>query len=203
MSFRRLKREIRSRAGVGEDDFLFVAGSTRPGEEEILCDLCRSMRVKHENFRLVLAPRHIERADEARSLIQGSDLKVETYGDSANGEAVVLVDRFGLLNDLYMAADLAFVGGTMVAIGGHNILEPVWMGTPVVYGPYLDNVREAAAYIAEHNFGAEVSSKEALFSAVESVYLGKSAFAAKTEADLAQSPSAEVGNYILSKLVHV
>jgi 3-deoxy-D-manno-octulosonic-acid transferase len=198
------RREIRSRAGIGEHDFLFVAGSTRPCEEEILCDLYRSMRVRHENFRLIIAPRHIERADEVRALIRQSELKVITYGDvSNNKEAVVLVDQFGLLNNLYMAADLAFVGGTLADIGGHNILEPVWMGTPVVYGPYLANVREAAAYIAEHNFGAEVSSKEALFSVVESVYSGKSAFATKTETDLAQSPTAEVGNYILRKLAHV
>jgi 3-deoxy-D-manno-octulosonic-acid transferase len=197
------RQEIRSRAGIDEHDFLFVAGSTRPGEEEILCDLCRSMRAKHENFHLILAPRHIERADEVRALIRQSGLKVVTYGDAPDAEAVVLVDQFGLLNDLYMAADLAFVGGTLVDIGGHNILEPVWMGTPVVYGSYLANVREAAAYIAEHNLGAEVSSKEALFSVVESVYSGKSTFATKTEADLAQSPTAEVGNYILRKLAHV
>jgi 3-deoxy-D-manno-octulosonic-acid transferase len=197
------RREIRSRAGIGEDDFLFVAGSTRPGEEEILCDLCASMRAKHEHFRLILAPRHIERADEVRAIIRQSGLKVMTYGDTPVAQAVVLVDQFGLLNDLFLAADLAFVGGTLVDIGGHNVLEPVWMGTPVLFGPHLDNVREAASYIAKHNFGTEVSSKEALFSVVESVYLKESAFSTKTEADLAQSPTAEVGNYILRKLAHV
>ena len=197
------RSEMRGRAGIDDDAFLFVAGSTRPGEEEILCELCRSMRVEHDDFRMILAPRHIERAGEVRAVIEQAGLKAVTYGEETDPDAVVLVDRFGLLNDLFMAADLAFVGGTLVDIGGHNILEPVWMGTPVLFGPHLDNVREAVAYITQHNYGAEVSSKEALLSAVQSVYLDRDKFAAKTEADLAQSPTAEVGNYILRKLDHV
>jgi 3-deoxy-D-manno-octulosonic-acid transferase len=101
-----------------------------------------------------------------------------------------------------MAADLAFVGGTLVELGGHNLLEPVWSGTPVVYGPYLDNVRDAAEYIELNNYGARVSSGRMLISMVEDCYHGRTQFAVKTESDVKNSPTATAGDYILNCLSH-
>ena len=102
-----------------------------------------------------------------------------------------------------MAGDLAFVGGTLVDIGGHNLLEPVWAGTPVVYGPYLDNVRDASEYIELHRFGARVSGVEQLISMVEDCYHGRTRFEEKTDADIKNSPTAMAGDYILNCLNHV
>jgi 3-deoxy-D-manno-octulosonic-acid transferase len=199
--------EIRARCGVGKEEFLLVAGSTRSGEEALMLAAIRSLRTPHKQLRLVIAPRHVERAAELKSLLDSEGVSYYTYGEHerpshSNDQAVVLVDRMGLLNDLYLAADLAFVGGTLVDIGGHNILEPVWAGTPVIYGPSLGNVTEAAEYIESHNYGVRVKSSDKLTLVIDDVISGRMRFAVKTESDLSESATARAGEYILERLKH-
>ncbi|MCK4606156.1 MAG: hypothetical protein KAU35_02550 [candidate division Zixibacteria bacterium] len=205
-------REIRRRAGFGVDDFLMVAGSTRNGEEAMMLDLLRTMSARYDKFRLIIAPRHIERAGEIGVLLRDRNIRYVLFGQSSGTDkedykrdnvSCVVVDRVGLLNDLYLAADIAFVGGTLVDVGGHNLLEPVWAGTPVLFGPHLDNVNEAADYILSRNYGARVQSADELTSLVENACSGKTAFAIKTETDLAGSATARAGTYILEKLTNV
>ena len=191
------RQEIRSRAGVSPDDFLLVAGSTRSGEETILADLVTV--IGDRQLRLVIAPRHVERVAEIKAMLDSKKLPAVIYGQSGR-EPVILVDRMGLMNDLYLAADLAFVGGTLVDIGGHNILEPVWASTPVLFGPYLSNVAEAAEYIVSHNYGVGVDSGPELAQTVKQVMARDRTFAIKTENDRLTSPTAVIGNYILKKL---
>ena len=148
----------------------------------------------------VVAPRHVERLDEIKALFNDKAVDFGLYGDNPEKRRMLLVDRLGVLNDLYLAADLAFVGGTLVDIGGHNILEPVWAGCPVLFGPSLFNVREAADYILEHNFGAMVRSEEDLVSLLKNVLAGDIIYATKKSKDLTQSPTAVIGEYILGKL---
>ena len=199
------KAEIRYRAGVDDEDFLIVAGSTRPGEEEILLQTYQALTElqKEKKIRLIIAPRHIERIDEIKQLCINANLTYSIYEQPDISAPIILVDRMGILNDLYGAADIAFVGGTLVDIGGHNILEPVWTGTPVLFGPYTSNVEEASQYIIEHNYGIKVLSIEQLTSTINA-YLTKSiSFAERTEHDMLTSPTATAGNYILSKISHV
>jgi len=139
--------KLRAMLGAGPDDFVLVAGSTRNGEEKMLIDLYSKVREKHKNFRVVLVPRHVNRISEIKSLLEQMNAVYSIYGETAPIHPLVLVDKMGVLIELYQAADLAFVGGTLVNIGGHNLLEPVWAGTPVVFGPSLNNVKEAAEYI--------------------------------------------------------
>jgi 3-deoxy-D-manno-octulosonic-acid transferase len=197
--------EIRRRAGVARDAFLLVAGSTRPGEEEQLLRAYPEMVSRCPRLRLAIAPRHVERADEIKSLIVQCGLKCSMYDggdDQASADAIVLVDRMGILKDLYAAADLAFVGGTLVEIGGHNILEPVWMGTPVVYGPSLNNVCEGAKYIEANRYGQRVQSADELSGVIAAMGEGRLSFRAKTSDDYMHSPTAVVGAYIVKILRH-
>lgn len=194
------RREVRSRAGVATDHFLLVAGSTRPGEEAILADVFRAVHTKHENFRMIIAPRHLERLGEVKALLEEKGLPYAIYSQTSQADGIVLVDRMGILDDLYLAADLAFVGGTLVDIGGHNILEPVWAGTPIIFGPYLSNVAEAADYILTNNYGAKVGSESDLARLLERVLAGELSFSVKTESDLGSSPTAMAGDYILKRL---
>ncbi len=201
-------REIRRRAGFGVDDFFMVAGSTRNGEEAMMLDLLQAMSARDDKFRLIIAPRHVERAGEIGALLKDRNVcfalfEQRSRADKGDIVSCVLVDRVGLLNDLYLAADIAFVGGTLVDVGGHNLLEPVWAGTPVLFGPHLDNVNEAADYILSHNYGARVQSADELTALVEKACSGKTAFAIKTETDLAGSATARAGAYILEKLTNV
>jgi len=197
-------QEIRSTLGVEENDFLMVAGSTRSGEEIILADLYKSIRTRHPNFKLVIAPRHVERASEVTALFSGKQLKSSVWGETngivTDSDSITIVDEMGILNDLYMSADLAFVGGTLVNVGGHNLLEPVWAGTPVLFGPSLDNVHEAADYIIEHDYGAKVQDKQELLEEVEQIMCDQRYFARKTENDLSMSATTVAGDYILSRL---
>jgi 3-deoxy-D-manno-octulosonic-acid transferase len=190
----RLRRDL----GISNGDFLMVAGSTREGEEDLLVDMFRSLRDRHPDIRLLLAPRHVERSDDIRRLVDRHDIPLATYPESSDG--VTLVDRVGLLNELYLAADLAFVGGTLVNVGGHNLLEPVWAGTPVVYGPSLDNVTEAADYIEAHDYGARVEDIDQLSSVIDAVKSGQRRFRIKSANDIAESATAQAGRYILSRL---
>jgi tRNA (guanine-N7-)-methyltransferase len=200
------QRETRLRAGVSVDDFVFVAGSTRPGEERMLTEVYNKLGNQYDNFRMIIAPRHIERVGEITEELDrvnvqwcrfASDNSVRTVLSKCN---LIIVDTLGQLNDIYHIANLAFVGGTMVPIGGHNLLEPVWVQTPVLFGPYVENVREAAAYITEHDYGMQVDGVEQLTEVVGKVYIGQRKFALKQESDMSDSATARIGTYLLEML---
>lgn len=192
--------EIRRNLGVSDDAFLFVAGSTRPGEEAVITNIYRELVNEMKDLVVVIAPRHVERSAEIKALLEDRNEKYALYGSNTDGERLILVDRLGVLNDLYLAADLAFVGGTLVDIGGHNILEPVWAGCPVFFGPSLFNVKEAADYIIKNNFGAIVKSEEELLSLLIKLRSGDIIYATKHKRDQATSPTGTIGEYILRKL---
>ncbi len=201
------KAEIRYEAGMSESDFMFVAGSTRPGEEDMLLSMYQALKGTYPRLRLILAPRHLDRLNEVRTLVEQKGLTCSIYGEPSteqirSHESIVLVDRMGILNDLYSGADLAFVGGTLVDLGGHNILEPVWAGTPVVFGPYLDNVKEAADYIVGNDLGGKVRDVEELKETIEAVLKDQRRFKIKTESGYGDSPTTTVGRYILERLNH-
>ena len=200
------QRETRLRAGVSVDDFVFVAGSTRPGEERMLTEVYNKLGKKYDNFRVIIAPRHIERVGEITEELDRANVPWCRFASDDSDHVVlskcglIIVDTLGQLNDIYQIADLAFVGGTMVPIGGHNLLEPVWVQTPVLFGPYVENVREAAAYIAEHDYGTQVDGVEQLTEVVEKVYIGQRKFALKQESDMSDSTTARIGTYLLEML---
>lgn len=193
---------IRLKLGVAPEQFLLAAGSTRPGEEVLLLRLHTVLKKKLPQFRLAIAPRHLERIPEIKKLITGSGLKYCCLDDDELCCDVVLVDRMGFLNDLYLAADLAFVGGTLVDIGGHNILEPVWARTPVLFGPSLGNVLEAAEFIERNGYGSKVDDVDQIGSIVTEMIAGQRKFETKDVADLEQSATATVGKYVLRRLAN-
>jgi 3-deoxy-D-manno-octulosonic-acid transferase len=106
----------------------------------------------------------------------------------------------GVLSDLYAAADLAFVGGTLVDIGGHNLLEPVWSQTPVLFGPYIRNVRDAAEYIVAHDYGARVSSPEELAAVVRAVVSGRRTFRRRPVEETEPTACKRIGEYMMRRL---
>ena len=191
---------IRRACGIEPESFILVAGSTRPGEEEILADLFKKIFAEHKTFNLIIAPRHIERIGEIKSMLNEKKIPFKLYGSESKHESVILVDKLGLLNKLYLAANISFVGGTLVDIGGHNLLEPVWAGSPVLFGPSTYNVKEAEEYIIEHNFGFRVARGEELYQLVKKIINGQQIYSVKTEHDLVDSPTSITGQYILGKL---
>ena len=131
-----------------ERDPLFLAGSTHEGEEAIVIDAFMHVRRVFPSARLVIAPRHPERADGVRALaseVAPSALLSDVERQTASSRPdIVVVDRIGVLFDLYGVVDAAFIGGSLVDKGGQNILEPAAFGTPLSHGPYMRDFVEAA-----------------------------------------------------------
>ncbi|MGH8372530.1 MAG: lipid IV(A) 3-deoxy-D-manno-octulosonic acid transferase [Gammaproteobacteria bacterium] len=129
------------------DSGVLVAGSTRDGEEQIVLQAFVQVCKNQPRSVLVLAPRHPERADSVAALVQkcGFVCRRRSAGETPlRGGEVLLLDTLGELALFYAAGDIAFVGGSLVPVGGHNLLEPAALGKPVLSGPSLDNVRESA-----------------------------------------------------------
>ncbi|HEX4240693.1 MAG TPA: 3-deoxy-D-manno-octulosonic acid transferase [Steroidobacteraceae bacterium] len=169
---RALRREL------GETRPIWAAGSTHAGEDEQVLDAHASVLAQHPDALLVLAPRHPERFESVAALIRARGLKFERRslgapelpstapgaggpGDSRIGARaqpapVFLLDTLGELTAFYAASDVVFVGGSLVPIGGHNLLEPAALGLPVLSGPSHANAREVARLLIDEGAAAEV-----------------------------------------------
>jgi len=131
---------------------MWVAGSTHAGEEEIILEAQRIVRGTHPRALLVLVPRHPPRFDEVAYALQRAGIRFvrrsqrlgEKAGAAAGLAEVLLVDTLGELLEFYAAADVAFVGGSLVPIGGHNLLEPAALGLPILTGPHTANSADIA-----------------------------------------------------------
>lgn len=145
---------LRERYAAGRP--VWVAGSTHGGEEEALLEAQTLIRKSAPNALLVMAPRHPTRFVEVTELLKrrGAKFVRRSRGDSATaGEIdaaeVLLVDTLGELLDFYAAGDIAFVGGSLVPIGGHNLLEPAALGLPILTGPHNGNGAEVARVLED------------------------------------------------------
>lgn len=131
---------------------MWVAGSTHEGEEAMVLEAHRMVRGTHPRALLAVVPRHPPRFDEVAGLLERAGVRFvrrsQRAGERAAAAAaaadVLLVDTLGELLDFYAAADVAFVGGSLVPIGGHNLLEPAALGVPVLTGPDNSNSAEIA-----------------------------------------------------------
>ena len=128
---------------------VIVAGSTHEGEEQVLIEALGRVRLRPglANTRLLLAPRHPERFDEAAELADRAGFTVRRRSGktgAVEGAQVLLLDSIGELATAYRFATIAFVGGTLIPHGGQNILEPAWHAKPIVIGPSMENFRKTA-----------------------------------------------------------
>lgn len=124
---------------------VWIAASTHAGEETQVLQAFMKLRMAWPNLLLILVPRHPARFDEVAQLIEGQQLSYVRRSTAApcNQETQVLLgDTMGELNVFYAAADIAFVGGSLIPIGGHNLLEPAAAGVATLSGPYLSNFQE-------------------------------------------------------------
>lgn len=163
----RLTADIDQRFGLSLSSQLIVAGSTAPGEEDILLASLREVRGHRglEGTRLLIAPRHPERFNEVAHLVSGSGFSFARRSDSlstgrrdstetssvggASLEAdVVLLDTIGELALVYRFATVVFVGGSLVPRGGHNVIEPAAFAKPIIVGPHTENFRQIVSEFA-------------------------------------------------------
>lgn len=154
---------------------LWVAGSTMPGEEELVLRAFHRVRERVPHARLLLAPRHPERFPEVPGLIESAGFRClrRSALDPASwsdGE-VLLLDTLGELAQVYSLASVVFVGGSLVPTGGHNILEPAVAGKPVLIGPHMENFQEIADTFRAESAIVQVASADELGREVSALML--------------------------------
>jgi 3-deoxy-D-manno-octulosonic-acid transferase len=134
---------------------IWVAGSTHPGEQAVVLEAHRRVCVRYPDALLVLAPRHPPRFEEAARQLQAETWRYRRHSREVAGVPmpadcqVLLLDTLGELVDFYAAADVAFVGGSLVPVGGHNLLEPAALALPLLAGPHQSNSPQVARLLAD------------------------------------------------------
>jgi 3-deoxy-D-manno-octulosonic-acid transferase len=144
---------------------VWIAASTHEGEEELVLDAHAEVRQAVPNSLLVLVPRHPERFAKVAALCRrrGYPPALRSSHQPCPPEtAVFLGDTMGELMMFYAASDVAFVGGSLVAVGGHNLIEPAACGRPVLFGPYMFNFEELSRMVLEAGGGRRVQSAREL-----------------------------------------
>jgi 3-deoxy-D-manno-octulosonic-acid transferase len=133
--------EIRNKYGFPEDRPLICFGSTHPGEEAYIIEAVKPLLEKL-NLAIIIAPRHVKRVDEVEKIITDNGLNYKKLSEKDCGKSrIVIVDSMGVLRDLYALSDLAYVGGSLIKRGGHNLMEPAAFSKPIIAGPYNFNFR--------------------------------------------------------------
>ncbi len=162
----------RSVLGLSANEKLFVAGSTHSEEEDQLLRCYKRVCETVPSLILLLAPRHIERASQVEakvlsyglSCIRRSRMPLKSNPEQNGSEPrVIILDTRGELSSLYSLGWIAFVGGTLTPVGGHNLLEPARWGVPVFFGPFTDHCAEVAQLLREAGGGIEVHNEQELF----------------------------------------
>ncbi|WGT33650.1 lipid IV(A) 3-deoxy-D-manno-octulosonic acid transferase [Pseudomonas atacamensis] len=164
--------ELRSQ-WQAQDRPVWIAASTHEGEDEVVLDAHRRLLANHPDALLILVPRHPERFNSVFELCQREGSATVRRSTGANVDAqtrVLLGDTMGELLFLYALADSAFVGGSLVPNGGHNLLEPAALAKPVLSGPHLFNFLDIAAQLREAGALAEVDDAEGLAVEVQRLF---------------------------------
>jgi 3-deoxy-D-manno-octulosonic-acid transferase len=144
---------------------VIVAGSTRKGEERMLLDAFEKARKVRKDLLLILAPRHPERFDDVERICQDSSFRVKRRTQTAADTPwdIMILDTIGELAQFYALCDLAFIGGSLVPWGGHNLLEPAFYAKPVFFGPHMKNFAHLADTFIKAEAARIVSKESDIF----------------------------------------
>ncbi|MDD2752673.1 MAG: 3-deoxy-D-manno-octulosonic acid transferase [Candidatus Omnitrophica bacterium] len=141
---------IKEILGLKAGDRLFIAASTHSGEEEIILSAYQALLKNFPALKLLIAPRHPQRSKEIAAKIADAGFnpfflsKINIDTTEGSQAKVFLLDTVGQLTSFFQAADLVFMGGSLIKKGGHNILEPAGLNKPVIFGPQMFNFRDIA-----------------------------------------------------------
>jgi len=152
---------LRESINIPEEAKVIVAGSVRKGEEEPLLEAFSKARELDPELLLILAPRHPERANEVEKICQRYPFEIQkrTAVLPGMGWNILILDTLGELAKFYALSDAAFVGGSLVSWGGHNLLEPAYYAKPVFFGPHMENFAHLAEIFVEAGAARVVKNK--------------------------------------------
>jgi len=186
---------------------LWIAASTMQGEDEMVLDAFIGVRKNRPELKLMIAPRHPDRADAIIHLVRERELKFTKRSAMSNDGDVLVLDTIGELAATFEFASVVFMGGSLVDRGGHNVLEPARYAKPVIFGPHMENFRDIAVRFIEMGAALQIPNAAALGPMVEAVLenpvladaLGRNAF----EVVIGNAGATErVVEFIREKLVH-
>ena len=157
--------EFRRILGRSNGVTLFLAGSTHPGEEQLLADLFLRIKPVCPLFAMVVVPRDPDRARQIQAIFTGKKLETRLLSEIENGEItavtdIVVVDAMGVLARLYAVCDMAFIGGSLVPFGGHNPLEAAAFSKPILFGPHMEDFSLVARMLTDHGGAFMVSDTD-------------------------------------------
>ncbi|MFK5970854.1 MAG: lipid IV(A) 3-deoxy-D-manno-octulosonic acid transferase [Candidatus Marithrix sp.] len=159
---------------------VWIAASTHAGEEEIILEAFRKLKLEFKDLLLVLVPRHPERFNQVNKLCKqhGFNTVKRTKNNVDTNIEIYLVDTMGELAMLYTTADIAFVGGSLVPVGCHNLLEPAIVGIPVIMGSYVFECAEICRELLKFKAANKIINSEQLYQTVK-LYLNNPKLAKK------------------------
>ena len=166
---------LRGLLQLHENDMVWVAGSTHPREHEIVLDAYKHLSGKFPELILIIAPRHVEKtasiitAMENRGLGKPFLRSSADRGETRDGRKIVIMDSTGELFQIFSLATAVFIGGSLVPKGGQNILEPASWGKMVLFGPSMEDFRDARDILVRAGAGIEVNDTKDLISQVERI----------------------------------
>ncbi len=171
---RQAPRALADLLGIDRNRKVVVAGSIRRGEEEPLLKAWELLgRAGHDTV-LLMAPRHMKTVPVIEKAIRRRRYRYALFSDIGAGTAkpcdIIVIDRIGILFDLYGLADAAFVGGSLVPRGGQNVLEPAAWSCPVFHGPHTDNFEDAVRALEARSAGGEVKGPEMLAARIKALF---------------------------------
>ena len=159
--------ELRTAWGYTAEDLVWIAGSTHPGEEEILMEVFKKLRERFPKLKLILAPRHIERSDGIfkKADQEGLNPVLSTRRKEGPAPAAQILDQLGVLKNLYQIADFVFMGGSLVPHGGQNPIEPARFSKAVLHGPHVFNFHKIYHQLDQNGGALRISAPDELSSA--------------------------------------
>ncbi len=166
------KAALAQSLGLLGSEPIFIAGSTHSGEEEVLIRLWKELKEVQPDLIFILAPRHLHRLEEVEGVLRRESLSwVRRTSLSRDGDGrgerraeVILLDTMGELGGLYSLATVVFIGGSLVPVGGHNPLEPLFFRKCVLFGPFMFHFSEIARQLIEEGGAVQVKDAEDLAS---------------------------------------
>jgi 3-deoxy-D-manno-octulosonic-acid transferase len=153
------KKAFREELGIHDDDKVLVLGSTHDPEEKLLLNEIQKLWPLIPHLKVIIVPRHPERFDDVNALLETMQVPFFRFSQKEHNldAKVILLDAMGMLRKCYQIANAAIVAGSYTAkVGGHNILEPLWYGVPMIYGPYMHSQPGIVDLVQEYNAGKQV-----------------------------------------------
>ena len=161
-------KTLKADLGLTDDAPVFVAGSTNPGEEELILEAFQELRPGVSDLKLIIAPRDIKRGDEVQTMVESQGLACARRSKKEPFTSDVLIlDTFGELASIYAIGKIAFVGGTLIPKGGHSLIQPILQGKPVLFGPYTFKTRDIAEMAIQAGVGFQVADGKELASCTQ------------------------------------